>query len=141
MIKKSLTAIAIGSLLIGCGNSNEIERSQWSTNPNGDSELALLMRLMYDDAMRMKKNIEDGEIPEMVYSFDKIHTAQATEPEKAASMEYKVFADAYLATLGSIETNDFNKVKTAYSGMVESCMNCHTALCPGPRVKIRKLEL
>ena len=36
-----------------------------TTNPNGDSELALLMREMFEDGMRIKEQIMKGEEPEV----------------------------------------------------------------------------
>jgi len=31
--------------------------------------------------------------------------------------------------------------ETLFQGLVESCMNCHRAFCPGPIVRIKKLYL
>jgi hypothetical protein len=108
-------------------------------NPNGDSELALLMRAMYEEADRMKKAIERGEQPKITLDYDKILTAEATEPEKAASPTYKVHAQSYLQTLKALETAELAEAKVLFDKMVDSCMGCHTALCPGPKTRIKKL--
>lgn len=110
-------------------------------NPNGDSELALLMRDMFDDGMRMKQLIKAGKVPEVIENFRKIHSAQATEPEKVASEKFKLFADAYLNSLENLKDASTGEVKELYNGVVESCMSCHRALCPGPVVRIKKLYL
>jgi len=110
-------------------------------NPNGDSELALLMRDMFDDGMRMKKQIEQGDKLEVLAKFEKIHTAQATEPEKAASKKYKLYADAYLNMLEQLKVSSEEDTAILFQGLVESCMNCHRAMCPGPMVRIKKLYL
>lgn len=110
-----------------------------SINPNGDSELALLMRAMYDDAAQMKKAIENGEQPVSQLDHDKMLTASATEPEKAASDTYKVHAQSYLQTLKALEKADIAEAQVLFKDMVDSCMGCHTALCPGPKMKIRHL--
>ena len=110
-------------------------------NPNGDSELALLMREMFDDGMRMKQQIEEGEKLEVLAKFEKIHTAQATEPEKAASEKYKVYADAYLKRIEQLKASSEEDTKGLFQGLVTSCMNCHQAMCPGPMVRIKKLYL
>ncbi|MEZ4951026.1 MAG: hypothetical protein R2784_16820 [Saprospiraceae bacterium] len=73
-------------------------------NPNGDSELALLMRDMFDDGMKMKEMIKNGEHPEVSVDFQKILTANATEPEKeTASPEYKAFAQTYIQTMEAMK--------------------------------------
>ena len=110
-------------------------------NPNGDSELALLMREMFDDGMRMKAQIENGKKPEVLKKFEAIHTAEATEPEKAASDQYKVFADSYLAMMEALQNSSEEEATMLYKGMVETCMNCHRSMCPGPIVRIKKMYL
>ena len=110
-------------------------------NPNGDSELALLMREMFDDGMRMKEQIENGDKLEVLAKFEKIHTAQATEPDKAASKKYKLYADAYLNMLEQLKASSKEDTEILFQGLVESCMNCHRAMCPGPMVRIKKLYL
>ena len=111
------------------------------SNPNGDSELALLMREMFEDGLRIKEQIEKGEKPDILKKFEAIHTAEATEPEKAASETYKNFADSYLTALNGLQNADSDELFDAYQGMVQSCMSCHQALCPGPMVRIKKLYL
>lgn len=112
-----------------------------SLNPNGDSELALLMREMFKDAKRIKKQIEKGEIVTAKFDHGKILSAHATEPEKAASKAYKTWGAAYLSGVKSLKESTPETVEVAYTSLIQSCMNCHTALCPGPVVKIKKLEL
>lgn len=108
-------------------------------NPNGDSELALLMRAMYEEADRIQKAIERGEQPEITLDYNKILTAEATEPEKAASPTYKVHAQSYLQTLKALENAELAEAKMLFDDMVDSCMGCHSALCPGPKARIKKL--
>ncbi len=110
-------------------------------NPNGDSELALLMRDMFEDGMKAKEIIKKGEMPELLLDFEKIHSAQATEPEKAASPEYKVHALSYLQAVEALKNADKDHLEKSYTNMVDACMNCHRALCPGPMVKIKKMYL
>ncbi len=47
-------------------------------NPNGDSELALLIRDLFDEAMEVKKDIKDGKTPKLRLDYDKIISAKAT---------------------------------------------------------------
>ena len=110
-----------------------------SLNPNGDSELALLMRAMYDDAVQMKAAIERGEQPTPAIDHGEMLTAEATEPEKAASSTYQVWAQSYLQTIQSLKNEDPALVPERYNDMVNTCMACHSDLCPGPKMKIQHL--
>ena len=114
--------------------------AQQSINPNGDSELALLMRAMFDEAQQIKRQIADKEPITFTINYEKILTAHATEPEKAASAEYRAFAKIYLQTMKTLQTADPTHVVTLYENMVDNCMTCHKALCPGPIVRIKKLR-
>jgi CRISPR/Cas system CSM-associated protein Csm2 small subunit len=110
-------------------------------NPNGDSELALLMRGMYEEAERIKKQVKQGEEVTVELDHMKILSAHATEPEKAASAEFKGFAKLYLARLEELKTADGEAKEVVYKSLVESCMSCHQVLCPGPMVRIKKLRI
>ena len=117
-----------------------------SINPNGDSELALLMRAMFDDGMRIKEQIKQGVTPTLVEEFKQIHTAQPT-PGKEKDVNtptFKAFATAYLDALESLKnlSNDHpEKNVQKFNHLVSTCMNCHKAVCPGPMVRIKKLYL
>lgn len=130
-------------LVLACTDLNSSKSSlpPIQPNPNGDSELALLMRDMFNDGMRMKGQIENGDKLEVLAKFEKIHTAQATEPEKAASEKYKRYADVYLEILEQLKVSSEEDTGILFHGLVESCMNCHRAMCPGPMVRIKKLYL
>lgn len=144
-MKIYFTSFIFCSILLALSCSN-IDQSKSclppiQPNPNGDSELALLMREMFDDGMRMKQQIESGNKLEVLAKFEKIHTAQATEPEKASSEKFKMYADAYLNLIEQLKVSSLEDTEVLYQGLVESCMNCHKAMCPGPMVRIKKLYL
>ena len=140
-----LLIVFIAIISVSCGKKKkEILESenqvQKSINPNGDSELALLMRDMYDEAENIKKQIANGEVVTVSLDHQKILTAHATEPEKAASEEYKAFANMYLNSLKSLEEANETQLASRYDNLVANCMACHKTLCPGPVVKIKKLK-
>ena len=133
------------SIIYSCNNSPAEKEAtekqiQVSLNPNGDSELALLMRAMYEEADEVKKQIAAGEPIEFTLDHEKILTAHATEPDKAASVEFKAFAKAYLQAVNTLKTASPEKQTLHFESMVENCMACHQPLCPGPIVKIKKLN-
>ena len=129
--------IAWSSIVLfpSCTSSN----NNTPLNPNGDSELALLMRAMYEDGEALKATLESGKLPKVMKEHMKMLTAEATEPEKAASPEYKAFAQSYLQTLEALEQAAPEDRMEIYDNLVNSCMTCHQALCPGPMVRIKKL--
>jgi microcompartment protein CcmL/EutN len=108
-------------------------------NPNGDSELALLMRAMYEDGERMKEHLESGKIPKPMADVEALLTAEATEPDKVATQEYKAFAESYIALTASLKEADAESAPELYKNMVDMCMTCHKSMCPGPMVRIEKL--
>ncbi|MCB0707115.1 MAG: hypothetical protein KDC34_17485 [Saprospiraceae bacterium] len=134
----------IGAILslffFACADTDNQAVQQASLNPNGDSELALLMRAMFLDGMQVKEALKKGEKPEISVEFEKIHSAKATEPEKAASDTYHAFALAYEQSVLALQDAAADAAPVYYDQMVSACMNCHKAICPGPTMRIQQLE-
>jgi len=108
-------------------------------NPNGDTELAILMREMYDEAEKIKNDIAAGKEVKFNLKHHEILTAESTMPEKAASPEYKSYAEIYLNAIEQMKNKPVDP-EAAFQNMVASCTACHQSLCPGPLVKIKKLR-
>lgn len=106
------------------------------------SELALLMRKMFDENMAMKQGILNGELPtSFPEEFLAIHSSNATEPEKITEA-YHAMADAYLESVKNVVAADQEHSVTAFNNMVTSCINCHkTVACMGPIPKIKQLRI
>lgn len=112
-----------------------------SLNPNGDSELALLMRHMYDSLNSMSTLIKNGGVPtKFPESFLKIHTAKPTTSTTKLE-SFDAFADDYITTLKSLYNSPKTDLNKNYNSLVQKCANCHEASCPGPLKKIYKLKL
>ena len=109
-------------------------------NPNGDSELTLLMRAMFDEAVQIKRQVAKEEPISLTIDYEKILSAHATQPEKAASVQYQAFAKSYLQSIKDLQAASPTQGRALYQNMVENCMTCHKALCPGPMVLIKKLR-
>jgi hypothetical protein len=110
-------------------------------NPNGDSELALVMRSMHENGMEVKQQLLRGEKPELNYDCPKLYTAKATQPEKVATPLYEGYANAFESSVKAFE-QEFNADRVGtYHSMIDACMNCHQEICPGPMVKIKKMYL
>ena len=108
-------------------------------NPNGDSELALLMRDMFDETLEMKNQIDAGKKPDVKNWFKNMTTVEATEPEKVAMPIYSAFSKSYHERLADFEKASVGEMHKTFNGVVQSCMTCHQAMCPGPMVRIEKL--
>jgi len=144
-LKITAFSLVIFTMIAACGEakkeaSNDQDRAVQPVNPNGDSELALLMREMFDEAQAIKTQIDKGDPIEVNVAHEKILTAHATEPDKAASEEYRAFADLYLRSIDNLRSAKPDDVGPIYNNMVVNCMACHKELCPGPLVKIKKLQ-
>lgn len=137
-LKIALCLFTFYALGVSCSEENTVK--QRPLNPNGDSELALLMRAMFDEAQQIKQQIANGDSITLSLDHEKILSAHATEPRKAASPEYKAFAKSYLQTIKNLETVSYAQRADVYDNLVANCMTCHQAMCPGPIVKIKKLR-
>lgn len=110
-------------------------------NPNGSSELALLMRSMHEDGLAAKAKFLQGETPQLHMECEKMHTAQATDPGKVANPLYTGYANALKDKVNAFDQPYSGDKVAAYQSMVDACMNCHREICPGPMSKIKKLYL
>tara|TARA_B100000965_G_scaffold376175_1_gene369228 strand:- start:128 stop:601 length:474 start_codon:yes stop_codon:yes gene_type:complete len=115
-------------------------KSKRPINPNGDSELALMMRALYEEADSVRKQIAEGKKVNLSLDHSRILSAHATEPEKVATAEYKGFAQLYLHHVKQLQGAEGEEAQASFNALVESCLSCHKALCPGPVVRIKKLQ-
>jgi cytochrome c556 len=110
-------------------------------NPNGDSELAVLMREMMSSASNLKEMIKQGNLPEKFpEEFLKIHTAKPTDSDtKKASFDG--FADNYLSNLQTLYHSPKEDLTKNYNAVINACASCHSQHCPGPLKAINKLKI
>ena len=106
-------------------------------NPNGDSELALLMRKMTDALASKKLGLMKGEGTEITEDFTGIFTAKATSPH----MKNKSFEGFAKSLMYQLENYNAIKNIRAYNSIVQTCVACHQQSCPGPIDRINKLMI
>jgi len=142
-MKTILLVIATwGTITLLACSGQKVSKATDTVNPNGDSELAILMREMFDDGMEMKKAIEKGKLPESHINVEELFTAEGTEPEKVASEQYKAYSRVYEASFNALQAAETEEeAQTAYTSLVNTCVTCHKAMCPGPITRIKKMEL
>lgn len=120
-------------------NSKEPSKEEATTNDR--SELAILMRSMYN----YTKAYEDSVIQLQPFNrkkyaeFTKMKTATATEPSDIDD-QYQAMADGFLASLELLTHKETVSLEN-YNNMVDNCLACHKMKCPGPMVIIRKLKI
>lgn len=102
-------------------------------NPNGDSELAYLMRLMADDLEAAKKALAAGETPKpMLGMHRRIRCSWPTKLEERTPT-FDGMAQAYLA---AVQGFDEAPSQSRYNAIVEGCVACHSVSCRGPLDRI-----
>jgi hypothetical protein len=108
-------------------------------NPNGSSELSLLMRKMESHAVAARKSVVKKKNPApFPKEFSKIYTATPTDSTtKHAS--YNPFADLYMSSLDNLQASATNNLEENYNNLVNACLSCHSQHCPGPVRRIRQL--
>lgn len=142
-----LSLLVLSFVFVSCyDKSEEICTSEnveiSAVNPNGDSELALLMRKMYDDADSIKKFITDsaGNItPEFISELEKIHTAIPTD-STVKTPEFEAYTKLMIDEANKLFSSTENKVQ-GFNQLVNRCIECHQSFCPGPIKKIKKLNI
>ncbi|PKQ70064.1 hypothetical protein [Raineya orbicola] len=110
--------------------------------PNGGSELAVLMREMYDDMDSIKKLVLKGELPtDLKEKFAYLHNATPTDNDTKQE-NYPDMAKAFMDNLNRFyEEKDKKKRIQLYKVVVQTCISCHQTHCTGVVKKIKKLEI
>jgi hypothetical protein len=147
-MKAKYLVFMIGLAVVACNAAQE-EKPKESvptdsvTVINGveRSELALLMRKMYDEMKLVKDSIEQGMTvrTNFLKEFERIQNAHATEPEKIDET-YHAMASAFLDTYATFEGNQ-NEQARHFNIMLQNCLVCHQNKCPGPVKAIKKLSI
>jgi cytochrome c556 len=106
------------------------------------SELAGLMRKMYEDNLDIGKEIAKGNLPKSFpEDFKTIHTAKATNPEELDAT-FDALAKEYIKNMEAITAAENQMEATkAYNSMIGTCASCHQIYCQGPLAKINKMRI
>ena len=136
---KILGGCIIASSFFSC--SNQEKQNIEATNfPNKDSELAILMRDVVENTEKVKNQIVNGEEIDFFIEFEKLHTAVPTDSEVRDDGQFTSFANNYISTVKKLINTNGDK-KELYNTMIQSCVNCHQQICPGPVKRIKKLRI
>jgi hypothetical protein len=100
-----------------------------SRNPNGDSELSVLMRQFVDDLREVRPMLEAGQkVKALLPVHRKMRCAWPTKPEER-NQQFDLRAQAYL---GAVAAFDQTPGKDTYNAIIAGCIACHSVSCGGP---------
>ena len=127
---------------ISCNEEERCEKNPDKIiNPNGESELALMMRKMVIHAQASKDSVSDmKELPSYPEEFSTIFFAKKTDPNIDKQL-FDGLAQVYLNNLKFFYKADKTDRKNAYNALIQSCAGCHQNFCSGPIKRINKLYL
>ncbi|WP_338792811.1 hypothetical protein [Bernardetia sp. MNP-M8] len=117
-------------------------------SPNPSSELAVLMRDMWEYADTLKTaivNKNTKELPDYLPHFENILGAEPTD-EHTKSPAFDAMAKIMLQKLENVYQNaskgkEHSLQVEGFNLFVKSCLQCHEQQCPGPVSKISKLVI
>lgn len=109
------------------GSPGHLIRS--NRNPNGDSELAVLMRDFVTDLKEGRAALEAGKtVGPWHPRHRKMRCSWPTKPEER-NERFDGLAQSYLAL---VKAFDAAPGKATYNGVISGCISCHAASCGGP---------
>lgn len=98
-------------------------------NPNGDSQLSVLMRQFVDDLREVRTLVEAKQPVKKLFPVHRtMRCAWATKPEER-NAKYDGLALGYLA---AVRAFDAAPGRSNYNGIVQGCISCHSVSCGGP---------
>lgn len=98
-------------------------------NPNGASELSMLMRAFVEDLNEARTRMEAGQPVKKLYAgHRKIRCAWPTKLDE----RNEAFDQRAVAYLGFVQAFDANPSKDTYNAIIASCISCHAQSCGGP---------
>ncbi len=131
----------LSQVLIPEASINTANADTTFVNPNGSSELAILMRDMQAYSNTAKSDVKAGKAPAPYpVIFDKLHTAEISAG-MSKSEYYKSFADLYVMSVKNYASSTPAMRLETYNNMVSACLACHSQHCPGPVPVIKKLMI
>jgi hypothetical protein len=122
-------------------NKNEEKETSNAINPNGDSELALLMREMVVFTQKSKEALEKQQtLPSIPENFRNIISAKKTDTTLDTAI-FNGHATIYLRNLELLYQVESVQQIQQFNSVVNACVGCHESFCGGPIKRIRKFYM
>lgn len=135
---RNILSLSFAVVVLASCNGGKKAECKKPINPNGDSELALLMREMAKSTESWRDEVKEGEVLTEL-DLSRLKTATPTD-STVPGPEFNGFADTYLASVEHFLSEDSISVYR-FNLMVDQCMNCHSSFCPGPMKRIEKMYI
>lgn len=112
------------------------------TNPNGMSEMSILMEEWYASLQNTYTQIKNGKLaPVNPIPTQEVFKAK-TSKSNVHGEQFDAFAESFLYNFESVQkATTLEEQSKAFNLSVTSCINCHEQFCHGPLVRIKKLRL
>ena len=109
-------------------------------NPNGDSELALVMRNIHFEADKVGRDLEAGRELDLTALRELAARLTTSVPTDSNVLDenYYAFSESLQKRVESIDSKD---AVIEFNELVKTCVACHKNTCPGPIQKIHKLKV
>ena len=139
-----LLALFISSIALHSCNQKENEAKEEAcattqVNPNGESELALMMRDMAKLSEANAIALREGkELAPYKGEFSAMLKAERTMHDIDEDF-YQGMAKSYLNNIDKLYAAPASERITLHNNMIESCQACHNQICPGPLKRIDKM--
>lgn len=142
-MKSIISVLLISLLFFACSEpveSNKTNIKVKGTTVLKKSELAVLMRNMYNEFDSLKPLIQTGDIKatEWLSKYHQIDAATPTDSNDSGPV-FISFAGGFKERLGLLD--QFPDSIALWNAMVASCVDCHKTYCPGPVKTINKLKI
>jgi len=108
-------------------------------NPNGSSELAVLMRRMLTELRQAKTSFSQNTTPTFAGSYEKIRCTWPTT-EGTRTPWYDKMAKHFLRSYDALRSAKSNHAQY-FNATINNCIACHQNTCLGPIPAIESLRL
>jgi hypothetical protein len=142
-MRRFLILSLILGLIYSCADSveagTEFRHPDDIVNPNGDSELALVMRNLHFEADKVRAKLENNESVDLGTLRSLTAELVTAAPTDSAVLDsnYYMLSDLLLQQVDGIPSAENQRLE--FNGMVSACVTCHKNTCPGPIDKINLL--
>mgnify|MGYP001229008037 CR=1 FL=1 len=135
-MKKTIYFIPL-ILLLNCSTEESSEK-KIIIDPNPTSEMAQLMRDMTNELASIRERlINEEDLDQNLLNFALIHEQEVTDPS-FQKPHIQPMSEAYAY---AVDAFNENPTKSNYTAIINNCLSCHQLSCPGPVVRIKKLQL
>jgi hypothetical protein len=146
MKKIVVVLLVVAAIIFSCNGGDKKENKDSaaacktnSLNPNGDSELAILMREFAAYTDSVKQDLLNNRTPRpKPANLSQILTAKKTD-ESIDKSVFTPLAQSYIASVEYFYNAAPEEKTDMYNSMVNMCINCHKNFCGGPIKRIQKL--